>query len=276
MEHERMVSYNEGKKLSEDLSCDIFEEISVKESWEDPKRVYTQLWRVFSKKCPNSPSDSMRKKLSSRVSDKIPVMHSTFTMSSDGKLTSLNILNSSMTSLKRKITRSRSSFSLNRKSSADSSESNYNDQKSDSEDDEQPCPALYRRSRRGAVNIPPRTRESLISISPVNEENETFFSLPDHKEEGGRNSLSPNHHVSSHLDYCSSLHPLRNIAAPNNLTNHLYVDSDCSSLSSVLSNCSDHTDLNITDQFSPDGIWRKSTHFMESEHTFNKPKASIS
>ena len=103
-ENERMVTFEEGQKLSEDLSCDMFFEISVKEKWDDPKQVYFELWRSFSHKSPNSPSSSHRKKASNRVQDKIPAVNSKLSISLQEKTLSQKFLrNSTVTSLRRQL-----------------------------------------------------------------------------------------------------------------------------------------------------------------------------
>ena len=62
--------------LSKELGCHLFREISVKESWEDPKRVYYDLWRMYNVTSPGSPSWAQRKRFSHKVQHKIPTLNS--------------------------------------------------------------------------------------------------------------------------------------------------------------------------------------------------------
>lgn len=70
------VSADEGEKLSKELGCHIFREISVKESWDEPKQVYFDLWRVSNEMSPGSPSWTQRKKFSHKLQQKIPTLNS--------------------------------------------------------------------------------------------------------------------------------------------------------------------------------------------------------
>ena len=74
--HIFQVSEEEGRDLAQQLGCHLFREISVKESWQDSKSVYLELWRRFRSNSPNSPSQTQRKKFSYRLQHKIPVMYS--------------------------------------------------------------------------------------------------------------------------------------------------------------------------------------------------------
>ena len=62
--------------LSKELGCHLFREISVKESWEDPKRVYYDLWRMYNVTSHGSPSWAQRKRFSHKVQHKIPTLNS--------------------------------------------------------------------------------------------------------------------------------------------------------------------------------------------------------
>ncbi|CAK8683307.1 unnamed protein product [Clavelina lepadiformis] len=114
-ERERMVTPEEGMALARDLGCHLFREISVKESTEESKCVFEDLWREFSKKSPRSPSSSQRKKFSYRIQDKIPVLESnscTCTSEAHRKCGSSLILNGSLVSNVRNTLRRQTSVPI--------------------------------------------------------------------------------------------------------------------------------------------------------------------
>lgn len=72
-EHERMVSEEKGRKLAADLGCHIFREISVKESINDARDVYADLWTEFTK---HAPRITIRRKPIIKIHEKIPIVKS--------------------------------------------------------------------------------------------------------------------------------------------------------------------------------------------------------
>ena len=270
-ENERMISYEEGKKLAKDLSCDLFLEISVKESWDDPKRVFTELWRAFSKKSPHSPSNSHRKKLSSRLQDKIPVLQSTFTLSLSERPLSPNILNSTVTSLKRQI--SGSKLVCKEVDSSSSTDGEFTprtmediteaEAKPESEEEETTPPVSHQRHRRTAVGIP-RLKESLIPGSSDGSKKLSLLRTLSGDPCNPRQRARSGQVTRRSLDCCRSFH---SVPTDNQVINTDSYYSNCSSCSSETSICSDHkhSNENICDK-----QWNKACHFSASNHVYTR------
>ena len=75
-ERERMISFEEGKTLAQELNCHMFREISVKESMSESSEIFEDLWRQFYRLSPRSPSSGQRRKFSYRIQDKISIIDS--------------------------------------------------------------------------------------------------------------------------------------------------------------------------------------------------------
>ena len=75
--NERMVTTEEGRKLSDQLRCHIFREISVKETIQDSRQLFADLWRQ-SRNVHGSCSSprSLSRKLSGKIYNNIPILKS--------------------------------------------------------------------------------------------------------------------------------------------------------------------------------------------------------